>query len=99
MITRFATTPLISTYLVAFAITDFRFRENAANSELPMRVYATPEDYELTRFPLLEGEKVMRALTNYLQVPYPLAKMDQIFLPSYAGRVYLVSGSSIYRVF
>lgn len=85
VLTRFATTPLISPYNIAYAVTDFRFRENAAHSELPMRVFAAPEDYERTNFPLVEGEKLMKALTNYLQVPYPLPKMDQMFLPNWGG--------------
>lgn len=85
MTTRFATTPLLSTYLIAFAITDFRFKENAANSELRMRVFATPENYARLSYPLVEGEKVMKALTNYLKVPFPLPKLDQFFLTNFGG--------------
>lgn len=50
-----------------------------------MRVFAAPENYELINFPLVEGGKMMKALTNYLQVPYPLPKMDQIFLTNWGG--------------
>lgn len=45
-----------------------------------MRVFAAPINYEKTRFALVAGEKVLKTLENYLQVPYALPKMDQIFL-------------------
>lgn len=83
--TRFETTPVMSTYLIAFAVTDFRYRANDANSTLPMRVFATPSNYAKTEFPLVEGEKAIKALENYLQVPYVLAKMDQIFFLNSSG--------------
>lgn len=69
----------MTTSLVAFAVTDFRYRTNAANSTLPMRALATQSDYNKTIFPLVEGEKLFKALENYLQVPYVLPKLDQIF--------------------
>lgn len=80
MTTRFATTPLMSMHTIAFAVTDFKYRNNAEDSKLPMRVLATSTNYEKTAFPLAEGEKLMKALENYLQVPYALPKIDQIFI-------------------
>lgn len=75
----------MSTYLIAFAVTDFRFRANEANSSLPMRVFATPNAYNRTGFLLSEGEKAVKALENYLQVPYALPKLDQIALNNQPG--------------
>lgn len=68
----------MSTYLIAFAVTNFRYRANAADSSFPMRVFATPNAYNETEFLLGESEKAVKVLENYLQLPYALPKLDQI---------------------
>lgn len=50
-----------------------------------MSVLATPSKYNFTRFPLVEGEKAIKTLAHYLQVPYVLPKMDQIFVLKMGG--------------
>lgn len=83
--TRFDTSPLMSTYLIAFAVTDFPFRANAANSIVPMRAYAAPDRYERTQYALNEGEKAICVLSDYLQMPYTLPKLDMFFVSGIAG--------------
>lgn len=79
MTTSFETTPSISPYLIAFAVTDFRYRANAVNSTLPIRVLATASIYNETKLPLVESEKAVKVLEKTLQVPFMLPKLDLIF--------------------
>lgn len=67
-------------HMITFAVTDFKYRNNAAGSKLPMRVLSSLANYEKTQFPLVEGEKLMNALENYLQVPHGLPKIEQLFI-------------------
>lgn len=83
--TSFATTPLTSTYLIAFIVSDFKFVENSATSGLRHRVYANPIDYKTGEFAVAEGERILNAIANYLQVPFSLPKMDQVAIPDFSA--------------
>lgn len=96
--TLFATSPPMSTYLIAFAVTDFRYRANAENSTIPMRVYATPDHYDKTKYALDQGEKALNALANYLEVPYHLPKMDMVFISKFpAGETNKIAPSDSFK--
>lgn len=86
--TRFATSPAMSTYLIAFAVTNFRYRSNAANASLPMGVYVTPNAFNQTQFLLDQSEKSVKILEKYLQIPFALPKLDQIVTEKQPGRTY-----------
>ena len=56
-VTRFETTPLMSSYVVAFANGDFKYLESSYTSPLsgktrPLRAYAPPEIVHLTKLAL-----------------------------------------------
>lgn len=69
----------MSTYMIAFAVTDFEYRKD---SKSPMPAIATSNNCDKISSLLVESEKMIKALENYLQVPYMLPKMDQICIPS-----------------
>lgn len=84
--THFETTPLTSTYLVAFIVSDFKYKTNTNGSDIfRHRTYATPAQVENTDFALHEGEKILNAISNYLNVPFTLPKMDQVGVPDFAA--------------
>lgn len=83
MTTSFATTPLTSTYLIAFIVSNFKFVENSPTSEFRHRVYANPNDYEIGEYAVAEGGRILNAIANYLQVPFSLPKMDQVAIPEF----------------
>lgn len=68
----------MSTYLVAYAVTDFRYLSNGTFS-----VFARPEAIDSARYALQIGPKILKFLENYFQIPYPLPKMDMITLPDF----------------
>ncbi|KAJ7892614.1 leucyl aminopeptidase [Mycena leptocephala] len=81
IITRFATTPKMSTYIVAYANGPFTHVESSFNSSLtgkacPVRIYATPDLIGQAQFPLELTTKVLPMLEKMFDLEYPLPKMD-----------------------
>lgn len=84
--TTFLETPLMSTYLIAFVVSDFANKSSTNNlNGFRHRVFAPPEKIDTADYGLEIGEKVLSELENYLQVNYSLPKMDQVALPSFPG--------------
>ncbi|KAG0220142.1 peptidase family M1-domain-containing protein [Mortierella sp. GBAus27b] len=77
----FEKTPIMSTYLVAFAVGDFEFIETTTtNLEKPItcRVYTLPGFVEQGRFALEITPKILEYFTEIFGIEYPLPKLDQI---------------------
>lgn len=85
-ITIFEETPLTSSYLIAFIVSDFQFTSNKNNpSALPHRVYTHRAEIGNTALALKDGERVLGAIENYLKVKFTLPKMDQVAVPDFAA--------------
>ncbi|HXF23778.1 MAG TPA: M1 family metallopeptidase [Gemmatimonadaceae bacterium] len=78
----FATTPRMSTYLVAFLVGDFECISGASDA-IPIRVCATPGKREMSRFALSAAEYDLHYYDDYFGIPYPLSKLDMIALPDF----------------
>lgn len=82
--TSFPETPLFSTYLVAFAVSNLAFKANTNRlNVLRQRVFAQPSLIESTALAVEDGERLLNAISDYVQVDYSLPKMDQIAVPGY----------------
>ncbi|KAF5326661.1 hypothetical protein D9619_004256 [Psilocybe cf. subviscida] len=82
-ITTFAKTPLMSTYLVAFANGHLDFLETKvamplSGRTLPLRIYATPDVIYQAQFALDVVEKVLPLYEKIFDVEYPLDKLDTL---------------------
>lgn len=82
-ISRFETSPLMSTYLVAFLISDFPCKEKFTENGFRYRVFAQPNLMKYADSILSESEKILNTISDYLQVDFPLQKLDQAFIPDY----------------
>ncbi|XP_031633026.1 aminopeptidase N-like [Contarinia nasturtii] len=83
-ITDFETTPLVSTYLIAFVVSKFKYTEitdGSGNATL-QRVYTSSNKLSQTSYSLTEGVSILNAIANYLDVPFSLKKMDQVAIPN-----------------
>ena len=78
----FSTTPLMSTYLVALAIGDFRCA-SATDSDVPIRVCSIPEKLDETRFALEATRASLRWYQKWFTIPYPFGKLDLVAIPDY----------------
>jgi aminopeptidase N/puromycin-sensitive aminopeptidase len=79
---RFATTPKMSTYLVAFLVGDFQCTSGESDG-VDIRSCATPEKVSLTPYSVDVAKYVMHYYNNYFRIPYPLKKLDLIAIPDF----------------
>lgn len=77
-VTQFQTTPKMSTYLLAFAVTDFVAKTNARQ-----QVLVRPDGLEQVDLTLTAGSKIIAALDAHTGVPYHdfMSKLTHIAVP------------------
>jgi aminopeptidase N len=80
----FATTPPLSSYLVAFAVGDFDVREGAKDP-VPIRLISVKGKAQLGDFALDATAGLVKKLGDYFALPYPFPKLDVIAVPDFAA--------------
>lgn len=72
----FETTVKMSTYLVAFVISDFAKLGNSSNKGIRVEVAGRPESINkgLANYVLSEALQIIDFFADYFDVPYPLEK-------------------------
>ncbi|XP_015604742.1 aminopeptidase N [Cephus cinctus] len=80
--TTFETTPIMSTYLVAFVVSDYGY---VSNAEGTFRVWTRKNAINTTAYALTLGESELEYLQNYTMIPFALPKMDQISIPDFSA--------------
>lgn len=60
----------------------FKANTNRLNA-LQQRVFAQPSLIESTGLAATDGDRLLNAIADYVQVNYSLPKMDQIAMPGY----------------
>ncbi|KAL0619707.1 Aminopeptidase N [Plecturocebus cupreus] len=85
IVTEFYPTPRMSTYLLAFIISEFNYVEEQASNGVLIRIWARPSaiaaghgDYALN----VTGP-ILNFFAGHYNTPYPLPKSDQIGLPDF----------------
>jgi aminopeptidase N/puromycin-sensitive aminopeptidase len=79
---KFATTPKMSTYLVAFLVGDFQCTSGSSDG-VALRVCSTPDKVALTPYGLDVAKYMLHYYNTYFGIPYPLPKLDLIALPDF----------------
>ena len=90
----FERSPVMSTYLLAWAIGDFEyveaFTERKYNGKnIPVRVYTTRGLKEQGRFALDNCHKVVDYFSEVFQVDYPLPKVDLLAVHEFVSVVFI----------
>jgi aminopeptidase N len=93
---RFATTPKMSTYLVAFLVGDFQCTSGESDG-VPIRGCATPDKVKLTKYAVKAAEFVLHYYDNYFGIKYPMPKLDMIALPDFEAGAMENFGAITYR--
>ncbi len=95
-IIKFATTPKMSTYLVAFLVGDFRCTDGKSEG-VPIRACATPDKVELTKFAVESAKYVLHYYNDYFGIKYPMPKLDMVALPDFEAGAMENFGCITYR--
>jgi aminopeptidase N len=93
---RFATTPKMSTYLVAFLVGDFECSKGKSDG-VPIRACATPGKVKLTRFALESAKYFLHYYDTYFGIKYPMPKLDMVALPDFEAGAMENFGCITYR--
>ncbi|RHZ45063.1 hypothetical protein Glove_692g11 [Diversispora epigaea] len=86
---KFATTPIMSTYLVAFIVGDLGYIEDSTsgvqNGGKPVlvRVYTLKGNEETGRFALRVSVDCLEYFAGVFGIPYPLPKCDMVAIPDF----------------
>ena len=84
--TTFATTPRMSSYLLAFVIGELHKKTAHTKSGVEVNVWATPAQSEETlNFALDIATRSIDFYNEYFGVPYPLPKSDHVALPDFSS--------------
>ena len=92
----FATTPKMSTYLVAFLVGDFQCSKGKADG-VPIRVCSTPDKVALTHFAVEAAEHFLTYYDTYFGIKYPMPKLDLIGIPDFEAGAMENFGAITYR--
>jgi aminopeptidase N/puromycin-sensitive aminopeptidase len=79
---QFATTPKMSTYLVAWLVGDFKCSDGKSDG-VAIRVCATPDKVGLTQFAMDSAKQTLHDYNQYFGIKYPLAKLDLVAVPDF----------------
>lgn len=85
----------MSTYLVAFIISDYANQTYNASDTNPTQqsIFTSQETLKHSQYGLDEGVAILNALEKYLNVSYGLPKIDQAAIPNFrAGMNFILIG-------
>lgn len=82
----FKTTPLISSYLLAFIVSNYT---GSQNTDKTFGVFARPEAIETTKYALDFGQKMIKSFGEYLNMSYysfkDVKKIDMAAIPDFSA--------------
>src|SRR5579864_4164543 len=93
---QFATTPKMSTYLVAMAVGDFQCNEGSAEN-IPIRVCGTPDKKPLGTVALRYASEILKFYNQYYGIPYPFGKLDIVGVPDFEAGAMENTAAIFYR--
>src|SRR3989475_1163504 len=93
---KFATSPKMSTYLVAMAVGRFACLEGSAEG-VPIRICATPDKKELGHLALESVQQILKFYNGYFAIKYPFRKLDVVAVPDFAAGAMENTAAIFYR--
>ncbi|XP_028406137.1 endoplasmic reticulum aminopeptidase 1-like [Dendronephthya gigantea] len=75
----------MSTYLVAFVVSDFKFTETTTKNGVKVRVWAKEHAVKQTEFGLDVAQHVLTYYEKFFNIKYPLPKIDLIAVPDFGS--------------
>jgi len=76
----------MSTYLVAFVVSKFEYREaDPRSNNVRFRIWSRSDAVEQTEYARDIGPRMLEFFENYFNVPFPLPKQDMIAIPDFGA--------------
>ena len=98
LITKFETTPRMSSYLLAFVTGEMNFKEARTKDGVLVRSWASAaQDPSWLDYSVQETVDLIEFYNDYFGVPYPLPKCDQVALPDFEVGAMENWGLVVYR--
>lgn len=92
----FERTAKMSTYLVAMLVGDWQCSEGGVDG-IPIRVCATPEKKDLTKWGVTTAEAELKYFNEYYDFKYPFGKLDIITFPDFEAGAMENAGAITFR--
>lgn len=93
----FGATVKMSTYLVAYIVSDFLSVSKTTQHGIKISIYAVPEKIDQTAFALDAAVKLLDFYDDYFDIPYPLPKQDLAAIPDFQSGAMENWGLTTYR--
>ncbi|XP_054254334.1 endoplasmic reticulum aminopeptidase 1 [Indicator indicator] len=93
----FDATVRMSTYLVAFIISDFKSISRMSSHGVKISVYTVPEKISQAEYALEAAVKLLDFYEDYFKIPYPLPKQDLAAIPDFQSGAMENWGLTTYR--
>ncbi|XP_035235118.1 endoplasmic reticulum aminopeptidase 1b [Anguilla anguilla] len=87
----------MSTYLVAFIVSDFVSVSKMSQHGVKISVYTVPEKIDQAEFALNAAVKLLDFYDDYFDIPYPLPKQDLAAIPDFQSGAMENWGLTTYR--
>lgn len=81
---KFATTPIMSTYLLYLGVGEFEHLQSKVGN-IKVRVFTTKGNKSKGAYALNLAKKLLHSYENYFGIRYPLPKLDLIAIPDFAA--------------
>ncbi len=93
---KFATTPIMSTYLLYFAVGQFEYIEDNLNN-IKIRIVTTKGKKHQAKLALKLTKQFLDYYQRYFKIPYPLPKLDMLAIPDFEAGAMENWGSITFR--
>jgi aminopeptidase N/puromycin-sensitive aminopeptidase len=92
----FATSPKMSSYLVAMAVGDFKCVSGGVDG-IPIRICSTPDKTRLATYALHAAEEAVHFFNGYYRIKYPFGKLDVLAVPDFSAGAMENTAAIFYR--
>ncbi|XP_062455983.1 endoplasmic reticulum aminopeptidase 1-like isoform X2 [Rhea pennata] len=93
----FDTSVKMSTYLVAFIVSDFKSVSKITSNGIKISVYTVPDKINQADYALDAAVKLLDFYDDYFSIPYPLPKQDLVAVPDFQSGAMENWGLTTYR--